>query len=132
MLLARSGDAVPPLDASYSQALAGWSLTGGSCGLGIFTGTCADGKRLLYRNGGFTAEIRYYQGEQLVGHVSSGDVGACPSVCPFSRYHGELAAVRCDAPSLEALCPPLLDTENPARWMPFSNGQAPGGCDSVE
>ena len=57
-LLASAGDAEPSYDASYSEALLGWSFPDAGCGLGVFTGQCADGKRLLYRNGGFVSESR--------------------------------------------------------------------------
>jgi len=129
-LLATQSEAAPRLDASYSEALAAWALPDQSCGLGLFSGQCADGKRLLYRSGGFTSEIRYYDGEQLVGYVASGDVGSCPSVCPFSRFYGSIDDVRCDAPSFDALCggePVPVDAAG--LWMPFANGRAPGGCD---
>lgn len=118
----------PPFGAPYSEALAEW-LPERGCGLGAFTGACADGKRLLYRNGGFTSEIRYYEGERLVGVVSSGDVGFCPSVCPFSRYHGDPDSVRCDAPALVDLCASsALDVAEAESWLPFANGSPPGGC----
>lgn len=124
-----AGDAQPRLDASYSEALASWSFPDEYCGLGIFSGVCADGKRVLYRNGGFTSEIRYYEGEQLVGYVGSGDVGFCPSVCPFSRFFGTPESVRCEAPSFQALCERVpAPSEGATVWMPFANGQAPGGC----
>lgn len=124
------GDAEPRLDASFSEALASWSFPDEYCGLGIFSGVCADGKRVLYRNGGFTSEIRYYEGEQLVGYVGSGDVGFCPSVCPFSRFFGTPESVRCEAPRFEALCERVpAPADGDAVWMPFANGQAPGGCD---
>jgi hypothetical protein len=119
---------VPPVDATYSDALAEWPQGAESCGLGAFSGACADGKRLLYRNGGFTSEIRYFDGERLVGVVSSGDLGFCPSVCPFSRYYGSPESVRCDAPVLDELCPGGLDAAEADRWLPFSNGAPPGGC----
>jgi len=129
-LLDADGDAEPRLDASYSEALASWSFPDEYCGIGVFSGVCADGKRVLYRNGGFTSEIRYYEGEQLVGYVGSGDVGICPSVCPFSRFFGTPESVRCEAPSFEALCDRVpAPADGAAVWMPFANGQAPGGCD---
>ena len=118
----------PSLDASYSQALASWSSDYPGCGLGVFTGSCADGKRLLYRNGGFGSEIRYFDGEQLVGYVLSGDVGFCPSVCPFSHYYGAIEAVRCDAPTFEDLCASSSAVLDSGLVMPFANGSAPGGC----
>lgn len=117
----------PPLDASYSDALAAWRYPDGSIGLGAYQGQCADGKRLLYRNSGFVSEVRYYDGERLVGYVSSGDVGVCPSVCPFSRFYGPVEGVRCEAPSatpIDASSRPLAE---PLR-LPFANGQPPGGC----
>jgi hypothetical protein len=123
-------EAEPRLGASYSEALASWSFPDEYCGLGIFRGVCNDGKRVLYRNGGFTSEIRYYDGEQLVGYVGSGDVGICPSVCPFSRFFGTPESVRCEAPSFEALCESVpAPTDGAGVWMPFANGEAPGGCD---
>ena len=129
LLLGAESDASPRLDASYSEALAEWYFPDDYCGLGVFSGVCADGKRVLYRNGGFTSEIRYYEGEQLVGYVGSGDVGFCPSVCPFSRFFGTPASVRCEAPSFEALCDRVpAPADGAAVWMPFANGQAPGGC----
>ena len=130
VLLDGEDDAAPRLDASYSEALSGWSFPNEYCGLGIFSGECADGKRVLYRNGGFTSEIRYYEGEQLVGYVGSGDVGFCPSVCPFSRFFGTPESVRCEAPRFEALCERVpAPAEGVTVWMPFANGQVPGGCD---
>lgn len=129
-LLDRNIDAEPRIDDSYTDALASWSLSDDFCGLGVFAGQCADGKRLLYRNGGFTSEIRYFDGEQLVGFVGSGDVAICPSVCPLSRFYGDIGDVRCESPTLEELCPGssrFIDDEG--LWMPFANGQAPGGCD---
>lgn len=130
LLWGAESDVVPRLEASYSEALAQWSFPDEYCGLGVFSGVCADGKRMLYRNGGFTSEIRYYDGEQLVGYVGSGDVGFCPSVCPFSHFFGTPASVRCEAPSFEALCERVpAPTGADAIWMPFANGQAPGGCE---
>lgn len=129
-LLAGSGDAVPSYGASYSDALLAWSLPDAGCGLGVFTGQCADGKRLLYRNGGFASEIRYFDGEQLVGYVGTGDVGICPSVCPFSHFYGELSNVRCDAPTFEDLCDEPSIVLGGEVWMPFADGRAPGGCAS--
>jgi hypothetical protein len=129
-LLGQYIDAQPGLDQSYTDALASWSFSDNFCGLGVFAGQCADGKRLLYRNGGFTSEIRYFDGEQLVGFVGSGDVAVCPSICPLSRFYGDIGDVRCESPSLEELCPGssrYIDDEG--LWMPFANGQAPGGCD---
>jgi hypothetical protein len=124
-----ASDSAPPVDATYSAALAEWPRDRLSCGLGAFSGTCADGKRLLYRNGGFTSEIRYFDGERLVGVVGSGDVGFCPSVCPFSHYYGSPDSVRCEVPTLDALCPdPALDAAEAELWMPFANGAPPGGC----
>jgi hypothetical protein len=129
-LLAAESDAAPHVNAGYSEALAEWSLSDGFCGLGVFSGVCADGKRVLYRNGGFSTEIRYYEGEQLVGYVGSGDLGYCPSVCPFSHFFGTPESVRCEAPSFEALCARAPAPENGAGvWMPFANGQPPGGCE---
>jgi hypothetical protein len=119
----------PSLDATYSQALATWTFEDPGCGLGVFTGSCADGKRLLYRNGGFGSEIRYFDGEQLVGYVQSGDVGFCPSVCPFSRYFGAIESVRCDVPTFEDLCASSSLVLDGVVTMPFANGKAPGGCD---
>ncbi len=120
----------PRSDVSYSEALASWAAQGLDCGLGVYSGQCADGKRLLYRNGGFGSETRYFVGEQLVGAVFTSDVGTCPSVCPFSHYYGAIDSVRCDAPSFEDLCAGsssvLDDTEV---VIPFSDGQPPGGCD---
>jgi len=122
-------DPAPPLELSYSEALAEWPRGQEGCGLGAYSGACADGKRLLYRNGGFTSEIRYFDGERLVGVVSSGDLGFCPSVCPFSHYYGSPESVRCEAPTLDELCPSaLLDENAPDLWMPFANGAPPGGC----
>jgi hypothetical protein len=41
-------------------------------------GTCADGKALLARDGGFSGETYYFQGETLVGvERSSDDVVSC-------------------------------------------------------
>ena len=129
-LLATESDAAPPVDAGYTEALAAWSFPDEYCGIGVFSGVCADGKRVLYRNGGFASEIRYYDAEQLVGYVGSGDVGFCPSVCPFSHFFGTPDSVRCDAPRFEALCGSVpAPTDASAVWMPFANGQAPGGCD---
>jgi hypothetical protein len=114
----------------YSAALASWWSPGEPCGLGVFSGVCADGKRLLYRNGGFVSEVRYYAGEQLVGLVSSGDLGFCPSLCPFSHFFGSLDDVACQAPELEELCPGSLETTPPEDLvLPFADGEAPGGCD---
>jgi hypothetical protein len=122
-------ESTPPLGAAYSDALADWAEVDPECGLGAFAGACADGKRLLYRNGGFTSEIRYFDGELLVGVVSSGDVGICPSVCPFSHYYGSPESVRCEAPALEELCPgSVLGASDTDLWMPFANGAPPGGC----
>lgn len=129
-LLGRNIDAQPGLEQSYSSALASWTFSDDFCGLGVFAGQCADGKRLLYRNGGFTSEIRYFDGEQLVGFVGSGDVAICPSICPLSRFYGDIGDVRCDSPTLEELCPGssrFIDDEG--LWMPFADGRAPGGCD---
>jgi hypothetical protein len=121
---------LPDVGASYSEALAVWPDPSGDCGLGAFVGECADGKRVLYRNGGFVSEIRYFDGERLVGIVSSGDLGFCPSVCPFSHYYGPAESVRCDAPSFTPVCPgALLDTLDRALFMPFANGEPPGGCE---
>jgi hypothetical protein len=129
-LLATESGAASRLDASYSDALADWTLGDESCGLGVFSGQCADGKRVLYRNGGFSSEIRYYEGEQLIGYVVSGDVGSCPSVCPFSRFYGSLNDVRCEAPRFDALCPRgPAPADGGALGLPFANGRAPGGCD---
>lgn len=131
LLYAGPRDTEPRLDASYSQALATWSFDDPGCGLGVFAGSCADGKRLLYRNGGFGSEIRYYEGERLVGYVQSGDVGFCPSVCPFSHYYGGIEAVRCEAPSFQDLCASssaLLEGDGLVK-MPFADGQPPGGCE---
>jgi hypothetical protein len=127
-VLTTAGDAEPSYEATYSEALSEWSFPNAGCGLGVLTGRCADGKRLLYRNGGFVSEIRYYDGEQLVGYVGSGDVGFCPSVCPFSHFYGELADVRCDAPTFDDLCEEQSIVLGPDLWMPFADGQAPGGC----
>lgn len=119
----------PSLDASFSEALASWSFGDFGCGLAVLSGACADGKRLLYRNGGFTSETRYYDGEVLVGMVVSGDVGYCPSVCPFSRYYGALDDVRCDAPTFEDLCEGPSALLESGLEIPFANGSAPGGCE---
>lgn len=129
-LLATESDTAPRVDASFSEALADWAFPDAYCGLGVFSGVCADGKRVLYRNGGFASEIRYYAGEQLVGYVGSGDVGFCPSVCPFSHFFGTADSVRCDAPSFEALCQPA-PVDGRELWMPFADGQAPGGCEPL-
>ena len=129
-VLTSAGDAEPSYGAGYSEALLEWSFPDQGCGLGVLTGQCADGKRLLYRNGGFVSEIRYYDGEQLVGYVGSGDVGICPSVCPFSHFYGELSNVRCDAPTFEDLCGGQSIVLDGDVWMPFADGQAPGGCTS--
>jgi hypothetical protein len=64
-----------------------------------------------------------------VGYVLTGDVGACPSICPFSHYYGAIDSVRCDSPSFEDLCTDasrVLDGADPP--MPFADGRAPGGC----
>jgi hypothetical protein len=115
---------------TYSETLGVWWTPGDSCGLGIFTGECADGKRLLYQNGGFVSMIRYYDGESLVGVVSSGDVGYCPSLCPFSHFFGALEDVVCEAPAVDELCPGSSTITPPeALVLPFANGEAPGGCD---
>jgi hypothetical protein len=128
-LLGAPTNAEPSFDASYSDAVAFWPFGADHCSLGAFTGQCADGKRLLYRNSGFVSEIRYFDGEQLVGLVDTDDVGVCPSVCPRSRFYGDIDSVRCEAPVFEDLCPDssafLADD---GLWMPFANGQAPGGC----
>lgn len=119
----------PDVEASYTEALASWPAQGFDCGLGVFSGQCADGKRLLYRNGGFGSEIRYFDGEQLVGYVRTSDVGGCPSVCPFSHYYGAIDSVRCDAPSFEDLCADSSSLlEDSEVLMPFADGRAPGGC----
>ncbi|HTV25312.1 MAG TPA: hypothetical protein VMG12_41745 [Polyangiaceae bacterium] len=128
-LFGAAGDTQPSLDASYSQALAAWPPDGPGCGLGVLSGTCADGKHLLYRNGGFGSEIRYYDGERFVGYVHSGDIGFCPSVCPFSHFFGALDDVRCEAPSFEDLCAGSSVVLDGVVTMPFANGKAPGGCD---
>jgi hypothetical protein len=130
VLLDESRSAAPRLEAPYSEALASWPAQGRACGLGVFSGQCADGKRLLYRNGGFGSMIRYFEGERLVGYVLTSDVGTCPSVCPFSHYYGAIDGVRCDAPSFEDLCTDsssLLDVSEVL--LPFADGQPPGGCD---
>jgi hypothetical protein len=123
----------PPFDSSYSKALASWSFAGGlGCGFGLLRGECEDGKRLLYRNGGFGSEIRYFAGEQLVGYVGSGDVGICPSVCPFSHYYGAIEDVRCGSPSFVNLCEGSSSVPDAAQvLMPFADGQAPGGCEEL-
>jgi hypothetical protein len=129
--LPRAGrpDAEPRTEAPYTEAVASWPAQGLGCGLGVFRGQCADGKRLLYRNGGFGSEIRYFDGEQLVGYVLTSDVGACPSVCPFSHYYGAIDSVRCDAPSFEDLCASSSSLLDDAEvLMPFADGRAPGGC----
>lgn len=127
---AGSNSSEPPLDAPYSEALASWAGEGQGCGFGLFSGQCADGKRLLYRNGGFGSTIRYFDGEQLVGYVLTGDVGICPSVCPFSHYYGAIGSVRCDAPSFDDLCAGSSSlVEAGELSMPFADGRAPGGCD---
>jgi hypothetical protein len=114
---------------TYSETLEVWWSPGESCGLGVFTGECADGKRLLYRNGGFVSEVRYYDGDDLVGLVSSGDVGYCPSQCPFSHFFGALDGVVCEAPVVSELCPGSSTITPPeALVLPFANGEAPGGC----
>jgi hypothetical protein len=52
---------------TYSEALAG--LT--PCDLiAVSRGTCSDGKQFLERNGGYTVQTRYYDGERLVGMTS--------------------------------------------------------------
>lgn len=123
-----NGDAAPSLGASYSEALATWTDPNGDCGLGAYAGECADGKRLLHRNGGFVSETRYFDGERLVGIVSTGDLGFCPSVCPFSHYFGSPESVRCDAPSFTALCvAPVYSTDGTV-YLAFANGEPPGGC----
>jgi hypothetical protein len=119
----------PSLDAPYSEARASWPAQGLGCGLGVFSGRCADGKRLLYRNGGFGSETRYFDAEQLVGYVLTSDVGVCPSVCPFAHYYGAIDSVRCDAPSFEDLCADSSSLLDVAGLLPFADGQAPGGCD---
>jgi hypothetical protein len=131
VLLDRPRDVEPSFAATYSEARAGWLIPGESCGLGAFAGECADGKRLLYRNGGFVSEIRYFDGEQMVGFVGSGDVAICPSVCPLSRFYGDIGSVRCDSPVFEVLCSsPSSGLDGDQLWMPFANGEAPGGCGS--
>jgi hypothetical protein len=130
-LLLAGSSSEPPFDSSYSEALGSWAFEGGlGCGFGLLGGACADGKRLLYRNGGFGSEIRYFEGEQLVGYVGSGDVGVCPSVCPFSHYYGAIEDVRCDSPRFEDLCEGSSGVPDAEQvLMPFADGQAPGGCE---
>jgi len=56
---------------TYSEALAAMT----PCDLiPVFQGTCSDGKRFLQRNGGYTGETRYYDGERLVGITSYSDI----------------------------------------------------------
>ncbi len=124
-----SSHTVPPPFAGYVEALADWP-TPGSCEGAAVRGRCADGKELLYRNGGFTSEVRYFREGQLVGMVTSGDVGFCPSLCPFSHFYGSLDGVRCDVLELEPLCAGSslgLDASG-ALYLPFANGQPPYGC----
>jgi hypothetical protein len=129
VLLGAPRDAEPSFAATYSEARAGWLVPGAGCGLGAFAGECSDGKRILYRNGGFVSEIRYFDGEQMVGFVGSGDVAVCPSVCPLSHFYGDIGSVRCDSPVFEALCSsPSSGLDGDRLWMPFANGEAPGGC----
>jgi hypothetical protein len=129
VLLGGPRDAEPSFAATYSEARAGWLVPGAGCGLGAFAGECSDGKRILYRNGGFVSEIRYFDGEQMVGFVGSGDVALCPSVCPLSHFYGDIGSVRCDSPVFEALCSsPSSGLDGDRLWMPFANGEAPGGC----
>jgi hypothetical protein len=132
LLRAAPDENMPGIGASYSEALEEWSLGGDYCGLGVFAGECSDGKRLLYRNGGFTSEIRYFDGERLVGVVASGDIAVCPSVCPSSNFFGAVEDVRCEAPTLEELCPgssQILGGQ--PLFLPFANGEPPGGCDAL-
>jgi hypothetical protein len=115
--------------ATYSETLVAWSLPAGDCDFEVFAGECGDGKRTLSRFGIFTSETRYFEGDRLVGVVTSGDVGACPSACPFSHFYGTLENVRCDSPTFASLCsPPRLASEPTQEWLPFADGRAPGGC----
>jgi hypothetical protein len=60
--------------------------------------------------------------------VLSGDVGFCPSVCPFSHFYGAIESVRCEAPRFEDLCESSSAVLSGEVVMPFANGAAPGGC----
>jgi hypothetical protein len=120
----------PPVPfASYGEALADWPYPG-DCRAAGFRGECSDGKQFLYRNGGFTSQVRYFRDGELVGMVSSGDVGVCPSPCPFSRFYGALDSVRCETSLIEPLCAGwdwILDDAGHLN-LPFADGRTPYGC----
>jgi hypothetical protein len=131
LIAAPLDEGAPDVGASYTEALEQWPFGDQYCGLGVFSGQCSDGKRMLYRNGGFTSEIRYFEGERLVGLVASGDVAVCPSVCPSSNFYGSIEDVRCDAPTLEELCPGSKQIlGGRPLFLPFANGEPPGGCET--
>lgn len=118
------------LETPYEDALATWPSGDNCATLRAYRGLCSDGKRFLYDAGGYTLEVRYFDGSDLVGAVLGGDVGNCPSACPFSRYYGNIKDVTCEIAELEPLCPagPTLYEDIELR-VSFANGLAPGGCE---
>jgi hypothetical protein len=94
----------------------------------VLRGACADGKQFLSSNGGFVGGTRYFRGEELVGSTSYTDVGTFPCQCPFERFQGTLASVRCDRPVFEALCQGTTPTEF---YAPFWQGTAQCTCDDA-
>jgi hypothetical protein len=99
----------------------------------VFRGSCADGKLILFRGGGFGVSARYFVGEQFVGEAGSGDVGSCGSACPYEGFTGTLESVRCESPQWEPLClrregaPPLPLPGLP----PFAEGRPNSTCESA-
>ena len=59
---------------TYSDASAELAACTSDQGYSRFRGTCSDGKRFLQRNGGFTGDTRFYDGETLVGMDSFSDI----------------------------------------------------------
>jgi hypothetical protein len=115
---------------TFEETLA--ELTDISCdGVPGFRAQCEDGKTVLYIDGGFGHDARYYAASQLVGTSSSSDVYF--EGCPSSTFGGSLESVTCELVNPEPLCPnspyPGGRQLPDSLTIPFADGQLSPWCD---
>jgi hypothetical protein len=115
---------------SFDQTLA--EFTEYSCaGVRSFRGVCADGKSVLYVNGGFGHTAHYFVDQRRVGTSRSSDVRI--EGCPANTYDGSLEAVTCELISAEPLCPgspyPGGSLLPESLAIPYADGELSPWCD---